>query len=58
MAFDDNQRLVPLQLALHVFLLAPLSDLLTFLRGSITLKAIGSPADDLDVAFVVAKRMA
>ena len=43
-------------LALHVLLLAPLSDLFPLLRTAIAFEPVGSPADDVDVAFDVPKR--
>ena len=47
--------LVLFKLSPYVFLLTPLSDLFPLLGTAIAFDPVGSPADDLDVAFDVPK---
>ena len=42
--------------SLYLFLLTPFSDLLPFLWCAVIFEAVGLPADDVDIAFDVAKR--
>ena len=48
--------LVLFKLSPYVFLLTPFSDLLPFLRGAVTFESVSSPANEVNVAFDVAKR--
>ena len=47
---------VLVRFVIHFFLLTPFSDLLPFLWCAVIFEAVGLPADDVDIAFDVAKR--
>ena len=51
-----DRHLEALHLSPHLFLLAPMSDLFPLLRTAIAFDPVGSPADDVDVAFDAPKR--
>ena len=47
---------VLVRFVIYFFLLTPFSDLLPFLWCAVIFEAVGLPADDVDIAFDVAKR--